>query len=72
VSCAPFGDEGPTVYIQTNKRKKKQKQKQKQKQPVLRADKKIPVGCQIFRRIGRIEKHIPIGVVERADVATEN
>jgi hypothetical protein len=25
----------------------------------------IPVGCQIFRRIPRIEKHIPIGVVER-------
>jgi hypothetical protein len=25
----------------------------------------IPVGCQIFRRMRRIEKHIPICVVER-------
>jgi hypothetical protein len=28
VSCAPSGDEGPTVYIQTNERKKKKKKKQ--------------------------------------------
>jgi hypothetical protein len=55
VSCVFSGDEGPIVYIQT-----------KQKQPVPRANKqKIPVGCQIFRRIRRVEKHIPIGVVER-------
>jgi hypothetical protein len=63
VSCAPSGDEGPTVYIQTKERKKKQKTKNK-KQPVPRAD-KILVGCQIFHRIRRIKKHIPIGVVER-------
>jgi hypothetical protein len=57
-----------TVYIQTNEkqeRKQKQKQKQKRKQTVPRADKKIPVGCQIFRRVRRIEKYIPICVVER-------
>jgi hypothetical protein len=49
------------------------KKKQKQKQTVPRADKKkkIPVGCQIFRRTCRIEKHIPICAVEW-DVATEN
>jgi hypothetical protein len=29
VSCAPSGDEGPTVYIQPKERKKKQKQKTK-------------------------------------------
>jgi hypothetical protein len=35
VSCAPSGDEGPTVYIQTNDSKKKTK---KQKQSGPRAD----------------------------------
>jgi hypothetical protein len=35
VSCAPSGDEGPTVYIQTKGRKKKTT---KQKQSVPRAD----------------------------------
>jgi hypothetical protein len=49
-----------TVYIQTKERKKNKKQKQ----PAPLADKN-PMGCQIFRRIRRIEKHIPIGVVER-------
>jgi hypothetical protein len=28
VSCAPSGDEDPTVYIQTKERKKKKKKKQ--------------------------------------------
>jgi hypothetical protein len=38
----------------------------KQKQTVARADKqKIPVGCRIFRRTRRIEKHIPICAVGR-------
>jgi hypothetical protein len=35
VSCAPSGDEGPTVYIQTKERKTKPKT---QKQSVPRAD----------------------------------
>jgi hypothetical protein len=35
VSCAPSGDEGPTVYIQTKERKSKIKN---QKQYVPRAD----------------------------------
>jgi hypothetical protein len=61
VSCAPSEDEGPTVYIQTKERKTGDK---KQKHSVPRAD-KIPVGYQIFHRIRRIEKHIPIDVVER-------
>jgi hypothetical protein len=40
--------------------------KEKEKQPVPRADeKKTPVDCQIFRRIRRIEKHIPIDVVKQ-------
>jgi hypothetical protein len=72
VSCAPSGDEGPTVYIQTKERKKNKnkktktkKQKQKNKNSLLHVQIKIPVGCQIFRRIRRIENHIPIGVVER-------
>jgi hypothetical protein len=56
-SCAPSGDEGPAVYIQT---------KEKDKQTVPRADKKkIPVGCQIFPHILSIAKHIRICVVER-------
>jgi hypothetical protein len=53
------------TFKQNKKKKKRKKQKQKQKQVVPRADKKIPVGCQIFRRIRRTEKHILIGVVER-------
>jgi hypothetical protein len=61
VSCAPSGDEGPTVYIQTNERKSKTKIKNN----LVHVQIIIPVGCQIFRRIRRIEKHIPIGVVER-------
>jgi hypothetical protein len=36
VSCAPSGDEGPTVYIQTKERKEKKTKKQKQSVP--RAD----------------------------------
>jgi hypothetical protein len=59
VSCAPSGDEGPTVYIQTKERKTKTKNKNN----LFHVQIIIPVGCQIFRR--RIEKHIPIGVVER-------
>jgi hypothetical protein len=58
-SCAPSGDEGPTVYIQTKERKSKIKNNLFHVQII------IPVGCQIFRRIRRIEKHIPIGVVKR-------
>jgi hypothetical protein len=61
VSCAPSGDEGPTVYIQTKERKSKSKIKNN----LFHVQIIIPVGCQIFRRIRRIEKHIPIGVVER-------
>jgi hypothetical protein len=61
VSCAPSGDEGPTVYIQTKERNSKSKIKNK----MFHVQIIIPVGCQIFRRIRRIEKHIPIGVVER-------
>jgi hypothetical protein len=62
VSCAPSGDEGPTVYIQT---KDKKNNKQKNKNNLFHVQIIIPVGCQIFRRILRIEKHIPICVVER-------
>jgi hypothetical protein len=47
------------VPLFTFKKKKNKKQK-----PVPRADKN-PVGCQVFRRIRRIEKHIAIGVAER-------
>jgi hypothetical protein len=61
VSCAPSGDEGPTVYIQTKERKSISKIKNN----LFHMQIIIPVGCQIFRRIRRIEKHIPIGVVER-------
>jgi hypothetical protein len=61
VSCAPWGDEGPTVYIQTKERKTKTKFKNN----LFHVQIIIPVGCQIFHRIRRIEKHIPIGVVER-------
>jgi hypothetical protein len=58
VSSAPSGDEGPTVDIQT-------KEKQKNKNNLFHVQIKITVGCEVFRRIRRIEKHIPIGVVER-------
>jgi hypothetical protein len=61
VSCAPSGDEGPTIYIQTKERKSKTKNKNN----LFHVQIIIQVGCQIFRRIRRIEKHIPIGVVER-------
>jgi hypothetical protein len=60
VSCAPSGDEGPTVCIQTNESKKKQKNTNN----LVHVQIIIPVGCQIFRRIRRTEKHTPIGVVE--------
>jgi hypothetical protein len=60
VSCPPSGDEGPTVYTQTKKRKK-----MKNKNKLFHVQIKIPVGYEIFRRIRRIEKHIPIGAVER-------
>jgi hypothetical protein len=60
VSCAPSGDEGPTVYIQTKERKSKTKNKNNLFHMQI-----IPVGGQIFCRICRIEKLIPIGVVER-------
>jgi hypothetical protein len=33
VSCAPSGDEGPTVYIQTKERKEIKTKKQKQSVP---------------------------------------
>jgi hypothetical protein len=36
VSCAPSGDEDPTVYIQTKEKKKKKTKKQNQSAP--RAD----------------------------------
>jgi hypothetical protein len=63
VSCAPSGDEGPTVDIQTKERKKKH---QKNKNNLFHVQIiNTPVGCQIFRRIRIIEKHIPICVVER-------
>jgi hypothetical protein len=62
VSCAPSGNEGPTAYIQTKERKQ---QKTKNKNNLFHVQIKILVGCKIFRRIRRIEKHIPIGVVER-------
>jgi hypothetical protein len=39
VSCAPSGDVGPTVYIQTKERKKTKNKKQKR--PVPRADKNL-------------------------------
>jgi hypothetical protein len=60
VSCAPSGDEGPTDYIQTKERKKQQQNKNN----LFHVQIIIPVSCQIFRRIRRTEKHIPIGVVE--------
>jgi hypothetical protein len=61
VSCAPSGDEGPTVYIQTKERKKIQKDQNN----LVDVEIIIPVGCQIFRDIPRIENHVPIGVVMR-------
>jgi hypothetical protein len=59
----------PLIIISTSPdrpRSQKTKKAKKKKQTVPRADKnKFPVGCQIFRRIRRIEKHIPICAVER-------
>jgi hypothetical protein len=46
VSCAPSGDQGPTVYIQ---QKKKRKKKKEEKNSLFHVQIKIPVGCQIFR-----------------------
>jgi hypothetical protein len=60
VSCAPSGDEDPTVYIQTKERKSKSKIKNN----LIHVQIIIPVGCQIFCRIRRIETHISIGIVE--------
>jgi hypothetical protein len=72
VGCTPSGDKVPTVYIQTRVKQERVKQeKTKQKQTVLRAGKKIPMCCQIFRRIRRIEKHNS-DLPSRADLATEN
>jgi hypothetical protein len=51
VSCAPSGDEGPTVYMQTKKTKKT-----KNKKNLFYVQIKILVGCQIFRCIRRIEE----------------
>jgi hypothetical protein len=62
-SSAPHGELCSFKGLFTFKQKKGKKDK-KQKQPAPHAD-KIPVGCQIFHHIRRIEKHIPIGVVER-------
>jgi hypothetical protein len=62
VSCAPSGDEGPTVYIPTKERKLKTKN---EKKDLFHMQIIIAVGCQIFCRIGRKEKHISIGVAER-------
>jgi hypothetical protein len=61
VSCAPSGDEGPIIYIKTKERKTKTKPKNN----LFHMQIIIPLGCQIFHRIRRIEKEIPIGVVER-------
>jgi hypothetical protein len=61
VSWAPSGDEGPTVYIQTNESKKQTKKQNN----LVHVQIIIPVDCQIFRRIRITEKPIPIGVVER-------
>jgi hypothetical protein len=52
------------LFTFKQKKEKKNKKTKKQQQSVPRADNN-PVGCQIFRRKGRIEKHIPICVVER-------
>jgi hypothetical protein len=49
------------VLLQQLSRKGKKK---RQKHTVPRADKNIPVGCQIFCRKCRVEKHIPICIVE--------
>jgi hypothetical protein len=61
VSCAPLGDEGPSVYSQIKESTKQQKNKNN----LFHVQIIIPVGCQIFSRMRRIEKHIPISVVER-------
>jgi hypothetical protein len=60
VSRAPSGSVGPTVYIQT----KQKKRKKKPIQPDPRADNN-PGGLSNIPPIRRIEKHIPIGVVQR-------
>jgi hypothetical protein len=57
---------GMRAPLFTFKQKKgKQKQKPKTKNNLFHVQIIIPVGCQIFRRIRKIEKDIPIGVVER-------
>jgi hypothetical protein len=66
VSCAPLGDEGPTVYIQTDERKKKAK---KQKQSGQRADNN-PRGLSNIPPSYNRKTHSDW--CSRADVATEN
>jgi hypothetical protein len=51
VSCAPSGDEGPTVYIQTKERKKKQQNNNNNNNNLFHVQIIILVGYQIFRRI---------------------
>jgi hypothetical protein len=59
VSCAPSGNEGPLFTF------KQKKEKQDKKQSNLsHVQIKLPVGCQIFRRIRRFKKYIPFGVAE--------
>jgi hypothetical protein len=65
VSCAPSGDEGPTVYIQTKERKKK-----KQKQPMPRADKN-PGGLSNIPLYTKNQKSHS-DWCSKADDATEN
>jgi hypothetical protein len=65
VSCAPSGDKGPTVYIQTNETKKKTKI---QKQFGPRADNN-PAGLS---NIPPYNRKTHSDWCSRADVATEN
>jgi hypothetical protein len=61
VSCAPSGDEGPTVYIQTKESKQKN---------TKRADNN-PGGLSNFPPYTQNQKTYS-GLGSRADVATEN
>jgi hypothetical protein len=60
VSCAPSGMRAPQFTFKQKKEEKTKKQKHLFHVQII-----IPMGYQIFRRILRIEKHIPIGVVKR-------
>jgi hypothetical protein len=62
VSCAPSGDEGPTVYIQT---------KEEDKNNLFRVQIKIPVGCQNILPYTKNPK-THSDWCSRADIATEN